>query len=67
MKQNRWRVENYIKNKATRTGNQFKERTNTSSREINRKRPINRNRQENTKRTYYTCGRKGHKIKDCES
>ena len=28
-----WGVEKYITNKATRTENQFKERTNTSSRE----------------------------------
>ena len=28
-----WRAEKYITNKATRTENQFKERTNTSSRE----------------------------------
>ena len=28
-----WRVEKYITNKATRTGNQFNDRTNTSSRE----------------------------------
>ena len=35
-----WRAENYIKNIATRTGNQFKERTNSSSRETELKKMI---------------------------
>ena len=67
-----WRAEKYIANKATRTiqGDQFKERTNTSSRETEPK----ENDSEKTnqsgitdKRTCYACGTKGHKIKDCES
>ena len=32
-----WKPEKYIKNKATRTGKQFKERKNTSSRETEEK------------------------------
>ena len=32
-----WKPEKYIKNKVTRTGNQFKERRNTSSRETEEK------------------------------
>ena len=67
-----WRAEKYIANKATRTiqGDQFKERTNTSSRETETK----ENDSEKTnqsgitdERTCYACGTKGHKIKDCES
>ena len=65
-----WRAEKYITNKATRTRNQFKERTNTSSRETE----TEENDREKTSQsvikdeeTCYTYGTKGHKIKDCES
>ena len=67
-----WRAEKYIANKATRTiqGDQFKERTNTSSRETE----TEENDREKTnqsgikdERACYTCGTKGHKIKDCKS
>ena len=59
-----------MKNKATRTRNQFKERTNTSSRETE----TEEDNRENTnqaelkdERTRYNCGTKGHKIKNCGS
>ena len=65
-----WKAEKYITNKATRTGNWFEERTNTSSRETE----TEENYREKTnqsgikdKRTCYACATKGHKIKDCES
>ena len=62
----------YIANKATRTiqGDQFKERTNTSSRETETKENDSEktNQSEITdERTCYACGTKGHKIKDCQS
>ena len=67
-----WRAEKYIANKATRTiqGDQFKERTNTSSRETEtiENDSEKTNQSEITdERTCYACGTKGHKIKDCES
>ena len=65
-----WTAEKYITNKATRTRNQFKERTNTSSREKeteeNDREKINQSGIKD-ERTCYTCGTKEHKIKDCES
>ena len=66
------KAENYIKNKATRTGSQFKKGTNTSSREkqkLSKEIPEKKNNQTGIKdeRTCYTCGTKGRKIKDCES
>ena len=65
-----WRVEKYIINKARRTGNQFSDRTNTSSRETeteeNNRKKTNQSGKKD-KRTSYACGTKGHKIKDCEN
>ena len=65
-----WKAEKYIKSKAKRTGNQFREKTNTSSRETeteeNDRGKINQTGIKN-ERTCYTCGTKEHKIKDCES
>ena len=64
-----WRAEKYVGNKVTRTENQFKERTHTSSRETE----TEENDRENTNQTgikdwrCYACGTKGHKIKDYES
>ena len=46
-----WRAEKYIKNKAARTGYQFKERTNISSRETENK----------DERTCYTCKKQATK------
>ena len=67
-----WRAEKYIVNKATRTiqGDQFNERTNTSSRETeteeNDSEKTNQSGIKN-KRKCYVCGTKGRKVKDCES
>ena len=65
-----WKAEKYITGKETRTGNQFKERPNTSSRKIetlkNDREKTNQTELKN-ERTCYTCGTKRHKIKDCES
>ena len=67
-----WRAEKCIANKATRTiqGDQFNERTNTSSRETeteeNDSEKTNQSGIKN-KRTCYVCGTKGQKMKDCES
>ena len=67
-----WRIEKYIANKAARTieGDQFKERTNASSRETeteeNDSEKANQSRIKD-ERTCYACGTKGHKTKDCES
>ena len=65
-----WRAETYITNKVTISRNQFKHRTDTSSRETE----TEENDREKTnqsgikdERTCYACGTKGHKIKDCES
>ena len=56
-----WRGEKYITNKATRTGNQFNDRTNTSSRETeteeNDRGKTNQSGKKD-KRTCYTCGAK---------
>ena len=65
-----WRAEKYITNKAARTGNHFKERTNTSSRgtetEENDREKTNQ-LEIKDERTCYACSTKWHKIKDCES
>ena len=65
-----WKAEKYISSKDTRTGNQFKERPNASSRKIetikNDREKTNQTGLKN-ERTCSTCGTKGHKIKDCES
>lgn len=61
-----WKEEKYIKNKATRPENQFKQRTKTSSRN---KETEENNREKikqtgiNDERTCYTYGIKGHRIK----
>ena len=56
-----WRVEKYIINKARRTGNQFSDRTNTSSRETetegNHRGKTNQSGKKD-KRTCYACGAK---------
>ena len=64
-----WTAEKYIK-KATRTGNQSKERTKAGSKKIE----TEENDREKTnqigikdKRTCFSGGKKGHKTKDCES
>ena len=65
-----WKAKKYITNKATRTRNQFKERTNTSSRKTEtEENDIEKNNQSQIKdeRTCYACVTKGQKIKDCES
>ena len=65
-----WTREEYMTNKGTRTRNQFKERTNTSSREIeteeNDKERANQSGIKD-ERTCYAYSTKGHKIKDCQN
>ena len=59
-----------VYNKATRTRNQFKERTNTSSRKTEtEENGTEKNNQSRIKdeRKCYACVTKGQKIKDCES
>ena len=60
----------YIKSKATRTRNQFKERADISSRETeieeNNRGKTNQTEKKHGK-TCCTYGTKGHKIKECES